>query len=144
MEYTLEELEQYAQEFVAALPQRAEHRAHVVGLRGNLGSGKTTFTQAVARALGVRDMVTSPTFVIAQSYHTAHPVFTRFVHMDAYRLEGEVEDTIGFASYLEDPHTLVFVEWPEHLPRGAHFPEDAPVLQFETVDEHTRRIETHA
>lgn len=143
MELTEEQLKNYAKEFVAKLPTRDEHRAHVVGLKGNLGSGKTTFTKAVAKALGVTHEVTSPTFVIAQSYNTTHPVFKRLVHMDAYRLAGEEGDTIGFNALLNDPENLMFVEWPEHLPKGIDFPEDAPVLEFETVDETTRKITNH-
>lgn len=140
MELTLEQLENYAREFVAKLPTREEHQAHVVGLTGNLGSGKTTFTKAVAGALGVAHEVTSPTFVISQHYATTHPVFTQLVHMDAYRLAGDAGDTIGFHAYLSDPHNLILVEWPEHLPQGADMPPGTPTLHFETVDEHTRRI----
>jgi tRNA threonylcarbamoyladenosine biosynthesis protein TsaE len=65
--------------------------ALIVGLYGNLGAGKTSFTQAVARALGVTDIVNSPTFVIEKIYDTKHTHFIRLVHIDAYRLEDAKE-----------------------------------------------------
>lgn len=143
MELSLLDLEKYARDFVARLPARKESGALVFGLTGELGAGKTTFVQAVARALGVKEPVTSPTFVIAQRYATTHPVFKKLVHMDAYRLRGEMGDTIGFSEYTHDPESLVLVEWPENLPSAARFPMDAPTIMFETIDERTRRITEH-
>src|SRR5688500_627938 len=54
---------------------------------GNLGAGKTTFVQALARALAVTESVASPTFVIMKSYTAHHDMFTTLVHIDAYRIE---------------------------------------------------------
>lgn len=143
MEIARDGLANYAQEFADKLPKETGERAHVVGLKGNLGAGKTTFVQEVGSVLGVRQQITSPTFVIAQSYETEHPVFKRLVHMDAYRLSGEEGDTIGFGQYMDDPENLVLVEWPENLPKEARFPKGAPILEFETVDENIRSI-SHA
>lgn len=140
MKIALEDMKRYAADFVAALPAHAGRQAHVVGLKGNLGAGKTTFVQAVSEALGVKEHVTSPTFVLARRYDTAHPTFTSLVHIDAYRLSDDAKDTIGFAEYLANPHNLVLVEWPENLPKETGFPEDAPTFTFEVVDEITRRI----
>lgn len=141
MDVSLEEMDAYAEAFVSALPKEAGQRAHVVGLSGDLGAGKTTFVQHVGKALGVAEHVTSPTFVIAQSYLIPHhSSFNRLVHIDAYRLSDDAKDTIGFSEYLRDPHNLVLVEWPENLPSHAGFPADTPILRFETVDETTRRI----
>lgn len=140
MDIALGKMNAYAEAFVSALPKEAGQRAHVVGLSGDLGAGKTTFVQRVGKALGVTEHVTSPTFVIAQRYATAHPVFTSLIHIDAYRLLDDAKDTIGFAGYLSDPHNLVLVEWPENLSKETGFPADAPILRFETIDETTRRI----
>jgi len=140
MEVSFEKLEEFARQFVTGLPHVVGEKAHVIGLQGELGSGKTTFVQLVAKVLGVREMVTSPTFVILQRYKTAHPLFTNLVHVDAYRLSPKEKDTVGFADYLDNPRNLILVEWPENLPRGADFPADASTLRFETIDETTRRI----
>lgn len=144
MEFSRDELTEYAKTFVKELPATLGGEAYVVGLKGSLGAGKTTFVQEVAKALGVKETVTSPTFVIAQRYETAHSVFKHLIHMDAYRLSGEVVDTIGFESYLHNPENLVFVEWPEHLPNQAQLPATALVLEFETVDENIRKVTKHA
>lgn len=138
MEIPLEKMKEYADEFIAHLPKNLEQHAHAVGLVGELGAGKTTFVQHVAHSLGVKEHVTSPTFVIAQRYKTEHPFFTELIHIDAYRLENEEKDTIRFHEYMKNPHNLIFVEWPEYLPGG--FPENAPTLNFSVIDENTRSI----
>ena len=141
MEFSRDALTDYAQAFVEKLPQEVGEQAHVVGLKGNLGAGKTTFVQEVGKALGVEKQITSPTFVIAQNYKTTHPVFTNLIHIDAYRLEDETKDTIGFGEYMSDPHNLILVEWPLYIPSG--FPMGAPLLEFEVVDEEHRKITEH-
>ena len=78
-------------------------------LTGNLGAGKTTFTQALARGLDVRGRVSSPTFVIARE-HPAKGEGPGLVHVDAYRLEDAAElDDLDLDSELEDMITVI--EW---------------------------------
>lgn len=134
----LSEMTTIARTFVSELPKSLGSRAHTVGLSGDLGAGKTTFVQHVAKVLGVTRAVTSPTFVIAERYLITHAPFTSLIHVDAYRLgEGEAA-TIGWDKYQSDPQNLVLVEWPENL--GALFPSDAPRLFFSVVDESTRDV----
>lgn len=81
----------------------------VVLVGGELGSGKTTLVRGAARALGVTDPVTSPTFSIGHRYRAAHLTVS---HLDLYRLSGlEHEDPALLADYL-GPGRIVFVEWP--------------------------------
>lgn len=79
----------------------------VLVLAGDLGAGKTTLTQGIARGVGVRQPITSPTFVIAKTYPTPTG---RFVHVDAYRLTsfGELDELVDevFA-----PDTITVIEW---------------------------------
>lgn len=98
--------------------------ATVIALTGDLGAGKTTFTQQLARELGVPDIVQSPTYVLMKSYPLSfkNPYpgiegrFERLVHIDAYRLETPEEfTTLRPEQFLSDPKTLVVVEWPEKL-----------------------------
>ena len=90
--------------------------ALVVGLSGHLGAGKTAFVKAVAKALGIAEDVTSPTFVIMKLYDTAAGRFRRLVHIDAYRLERREElEALGFEDLVADPGNLIMVEWPENV-----------------------------
>lgn len=90
--------------------------AKIVCLSGNLGAGKTAFTQCVGKLLGVKDKIISPTFVIFKKY----PIKTRghkfLFHMDAYRLKNEKELlNLGWEEIISNPDNLVFVEWPENV-----------------------------
>lgn len=131
---------EYARNFVASLPEQPGSGAHIVGLSGDLGAGKTTFVQEVARALGVSGRVTSPTFTLLKSYDIAHPVFSRLIHVDAYRLADDSKDTIALAEYARDPAHLILVEWPEYVPSASGLPAQFPTLRFEVADENARTI----
>lgn len=101
-----EETEQLGAELAATLAP-----GDVVLISGELGAGKTTFVRGAARALGVTDPVTSPTFTIGQRYPAAAPV-TYVSHVDLYRL-GSLgdEDPDLLADYI-GADTITFVEWP--------------------------------
>lgn len=78
-------------------------------LNGDLGAGKTTLTQGLGRALGIRRPVKSPTFTIVREYREARlPLF----HMDFYRLENDDLSSIDLEGYLSEPG-LVVIEWPQ-------------------------------
>jgi len=109
----------------------------VIALQGELGAGKTTFVQGLARALGIARPVTSPTFTLVGEYPGGRLLL---VHMDLYRLRSPDDLlTIGFPEYLERK-ALVAVEWPERagdlLP-----PETIWVTLTLTADAHTRHVE---
>ena len=110
----LEALSKEAEALVGGLLPK-ETGATLVSLSGDLGAGKTSFTQAVARALGVEEHVTSPTFVLAKSYALPEGLaFRELLHIDAYRLtEGKDLVPLGFFEAMEDTGTLIFLEWPE-------------------------------
>ena len=92
------------------------HRATVVGLSGNLGAGKTTFVQAVAKHLGVKGRITSPTFVIMKSYKLKAKNYKLLFHLDAYRLKNEKELLhLGWEEIINNKDHLVFIEWPENV-----------------------------
>ena len=87
----------------------------VVLLGGDLGAGKTTFTKAVLRALGVKDDVTSPTFTIMREYQGKK---FKIYHFDMYRLgSGQEAKEFGLEDYIysKDKSSLVFIEWPENV-----------------------------
>jgi tRNA threonylcarbamoyladenosine biosynthesis protein TsaE len=101
-----EETRELAADFARALPSDV-----TIALHGNLGVGKTTFVQGLARGLGIREAVTSPTFNI----FTLHRGPTNLLHLDAYRLENarQVEDLL-LEDFMISPWCLA-VEWPEKI-----------------------------
>ena len=109
----------------------------VVCLEGDLGAGKTTFTQGLAAALGVPGRVTSPTFCIVQEHQGTGRLL---VHMDLYRLHGEEDvEAIGWEDYLSRGAVMV-VEWPERA--GSLIPAAARHLVFRHGDGEERRTIT--
>ena len=113
----------------------------VICLEGDLGAGKTTFTQGLAAALGVRGRVTSPTFCIVQE-HAADPsaggTVPLLVHMDLYRLHGEDDVlAIGWEDYLARGAAIV-VEWPERA--GTLVPASTRHVVFHHLGEETRLV----
>ena len=113
----------------------------VVCLEGDLGAGKTTFTQGLAKAMGVSGRVTSPTFCIVQEHRAENPAPgapNMLVHMDLYRLHGEDDViAIGWEDYLSEGAVLV-VEWPERA--GSLVPSDAKHISFRHLDGDERRL----
>ena len=81
-------------------------------LSGDLGAGKTTLTQGIAKGLGIPKQVTSPTFTIQKLYRGGRLVLN---HIDAYRLEG-IEQDLGFEEYMYDGG-LTVIEWAQFAPQ---------------------------
>lgn len=105
---------------------------NVITLEGGLGTGKTTFTKGIAQGLGVKRMVTSPTFTIVKEYEGTLPLY----HMDAYRLEHSEED-IGFSEYFNGAGLSV-VEWAEFIEE--FLPSERLNIKILYIDEFSRLI----
>lgn len=117
-------------------------QAVVVGLYGDLGSGKTTFVQSLAKEFGVAEVVTSPTFVIEKIYHLMGKKFSHLIHIDAYRIEKSSEILhLGWKDIVADPKNLILIEWPERI--ADILPVGMKKISFEFVDETTREIKIH-
>jgi len=120
--------------------QENKDGATVVGLYGDLGSGKTAFTQAAAKCLGVKEAVTSPTFVIEKIYKLDHKNFEHLIHIDAYRLgSGDELLHLGWEEIAKNPKNIIFIEWPERV--SEILPEDIKKIYFTFVDASSRKIE---
>tara|TARA_B100000508_G_scaffold141049_1_gene145606 strand:- start:1334 stop:1798 length:465 start_codon:yes stop_codon:yes gene_type:complete len=91
--------------------------AVVVTLTGDLGAGKTTFTQQLAAYLNISETVVSPTFGIMKSYEISeNEDFDQLIHIDAYRIEDISEtEPLRFTELFKQPRTLICVEWPEQI-----------------------------
>ena len=115
---SLEALQAEAASFARSLTPK-QGSATLVTLSGDLGAGKTSYTQGVARALGVTSAVTSPTFVLMKIYPLHDQAFTRLVHIDAYRLSGGKDlAPLGLTEIFADAGSLVLLEWPEQVADG--------------------------
>lgn len=119
--YDLNDTEKFAERLVESLTLPA-----VIAMTGDLGSGKTTLTQAIARALAVDDFLPSPTFTLVNEYRTSSGLF---IHSDLYRLHDTVEiQNVGLTDYSVEPNTLTIVEWADRAP--ALFPESTVWLRL--------------
>jgi|WetSurMetagenome_2_1015567.scaffolds.fasta_scaffold1213562_1 tRNA threonylcarbamoyladenosine biosynthesis protein TsaE len=140
----IQEMKAFAAEFLKQLEPNSAN-ATVIGLRGELGAGKTTFTQACADLLGISETVTSPTFVILKKYKLNGKIlgdkFSFLIHIDAYRLKGGKElDAIGWQGIISDPKNLIMIEWPELV--ADVMPANTRYIDFKHIDESTREITT--
>lgn len=125
------------QEFLNSLTPGTS--ATVAALQGDLGAGKTTFTQEVGKTLGVVENMHSPTFVIEKIYNIDFKGFKKLIHIDAYRIEKESELIhLGWNEIIQESTNLIFIEWPERVP--GLIPNDAKRILFKHVDENTREI----
>ncbi len=87
-----------------------------MALKGDLGSGKTTFTQGFLRGLGIRGKAQSPTFVIFKRFALRDLPFTNVYHFDCYRIKKADElKILGIKEILENPKNIVLIEWPERI-----------------------------
>lgn len=95
-----------------ALLVQGKH-AIVVSLEGELGAGKTTFTQGFAEGLGVKEKIQSPTFVILKIYRVKGlgSGVKQLVHIDAYRLKSKDFKILGWKEFIKNPQNITLVEW---------------------------------
>lgn len=120
--------EKIAKEFLDSVLSKECKNACVIGLSGELGTGKTTFTQAVAKLLDIKGKVNSPTYVIMKRYPlSSRPTslkgrsggFKNLFHLDAYRLKNEQELlNLGWKEIISNPEHLVLIEWPENVKKA--------------------------
>ncbi len=115
----------------------------ILALTGNLGAGKTTFIQGLAKGLGIKNRITSPTFILMRKYKQslAGMASNNFYHVDLYRLEGNLEDEVrdlGLTDVWGRKDNIVAIEWAEKikdiLPKGTIW------ISFQNLDENLRKI----
>ncbi len=126
----LEETMKLANNFAAELIG-----GEVVLLNGDLGAGKTTFTQFVFKALGVEDVVSSPTFAILKSYQGKFKLH----HFDTYRITVEEAIEAGFDEVFEEKDSIIFVEWSENI--APLIPQDSIKINIKYLNENEREFE---
>lgn len=112
------------------------HPGTVILLDGPLGSGKTTFTQGLGKALGIKRAIKSPTYTIVKSYEIPNRE-ADLVHVDAYRLEEGYAESIDLDSYL-DAKSIIFIEWPQYI--SEFLPEQHLTIEFKQLDLKRREL----
>lgn len=125
------------------LGEPPKKRAAVLGLAGNLGGGKTTFLQGFARGLGVREKITSPTFVIAKRFKIGSAAeesgFKNFYHLDCYRVKKAKElSGLGFKEIISDPRNIVALEWADRVKKS--LPRETLWVKFVFKNKTRRKI----
>jgi len=146
----LKEMEEFAESVANKICRSpVSVRATVLGLYGDLGSGKTTFTKSFISAFGVKQTVTSPTFVIEKIYKlpkqkvgNATPNKNRFkniIHIDAYRLgSGEEMKDLDWDKISNDLQNIILIEWPEKI--SDILPKDMKKIEFKFINEDKREV----
>ena len=114
-------------------------QALVIALKGDLGSGKTTFIQGLARGLQVKENILSPTFVIQKDFLLKLKNFKNLYHIDAYRLKNPEELLeLGFKDLIGNPENLIVIEWADKIKKI--LPKNILRIKFENLGENKRRI----
>jgi tRNA threonylcarbamoyladenosine biosynthesis protein TsaE len=118
---------------------RKSNIANIIGLSGELGSGKTTFAQGFARALGVKERVISPTFVILKRFKIRGSRFKNLIHIDAYRINKpkEIID-LGWKEIINDPQNIILIEWAEKIKKI--LPQKHFFINFKHINKNKRWI----
>ena len=113
----------------------------VILLIGDLGVGKTTFTKFFCEELGVKDVVSSPTFTILKEYQGKHNII---YHFDMYRIEDESEcEEIGFFDYVNNPknNSITLIEWPEKV--SSYLTGNYKSIKIEYLENNKRKMTTN-
>jgi len=138
---SIKDTSRIAKKFLTALSRRRDQGTLVL-LSGDLGAGKTAFVKQVAKILGMKEKIISPTFVLMRKYRiparSKFP-FSHLFHIDAYRLEGRREfKALGWDEIIRDPSNIIFLEWPEKV--FTRVPRGAIKIKFKFINETTREI----
>ena len=124
-----------AKEFSAKLTKKAV----VIGLEGELGAGKTTFVKGFARALGVKEKILSPTFVLHKIYKLKTTNYKLLHHIDAYRLKDHQElIPLGIKEILADPQNIIIIEWSDRVAKI--LPKKYIKIHIDHIEENIRKI----
>jgi tRNA threonylcarbamoyladenosine biosynthesis protein TsaE len=135
----LNELDLFAKTLLEYLSENNKQK-QTIAFSGDLGAGKTATVQALAKCLGINEVVTSPTFTIMKQYQIQRPDnFKQLIHIDAYRIESMEElRPLRLDNLIKTEGNLICIEWAERI--SNILPNDTIFLRFKSVDENTREV----
>ena len=111
----------------------------VIGLIGQLGGGKTVFVQGIAKGLGIKEKITSPSFILMKSYPVKKGKIKNLVHIDCWRIKSENElETIGLEDYLGKKNTVIVIEWADKVKK--FLPKNSIIFCFKLGKKENQRI----
>ena len=135
----IKEINKIAEDIIDKVSQASNSNATVLAFYGDLGVGKTTITKEIARQLGIKENVVSPTFVIMKIYKINNKKFKNLIHIDAYRLDGSKDLlNLGWKEIIKNKDNLIIVEWPERIIES--LPSNVYNINLEHKDETTRTV----
>ena len=112
--------------------------AIVISLKGELGSGKTTFIQGIAIGLGIKDKILSPTFVLMKKYKIPNTK-KQFYHIDCYRIKKAPDlSALNLEKLFLDPQNIITIEWAERIEKI--LPQNTTILNFKFKSQEQREI----
>ncbi len=112
------------------------HGGEVLALYGDLGSGKTTFMQGLAKGLGIERQIISPTFIIMRTYNAGNK---NLYHLDLYRIETEEQAVdLGLKDLMGEQENIVAIEWPDKIENV--LPENRINIYFTYLEDERREI----
>lgn len=122
------------------LMSKKEKQAIIIGLEGNLGDGKTTFIQGMAKGLKIKDNILSPTFVIFKEFNinVKNCDFKHFYHIDCYRLDSYKDLLeLGLEDVINNPENIIVIEWANKIKDCLG---DMIEIKFNWLDKNKREI----
>ncbi|MDP3901307.1 MAG: tRNA (adenosine(37)-N6)-threonylcarbamoyltransferase complex ATPase subunit type 1 TsaE [bacterium] len=132
------EMKKAAADMAVAIAKKRGNEPRVFALKGELGSGKTTFAQGFAEGIGVKERVLSPTFVVMREFQIPGAK-GKLYHIDAYRLQKEKDLLdLGWSDILKNPDNVVLVEWADRVKEI--LPPNTTWLRFENLGGEKRSV----
>jgi len=125
-----------ARKIIKTKPQR---QACVITLEGELGAGKTTFIQGFAKALKIKQKITSPTFVLIKSYKLSATTYKLLYHIDAFRLKDWHDlSSLGIKEIFANPQNIILIEWAERV--KSILPKKRINIHIDHISKNERKI----